>query len=286
MKTSLDHLPEYKRAELARIVEIIRAAGKPEIIILFGSHARGDWVEDRRIEGNYLTEYRSDYDIYALVRLARHCDRLLLDDKLQNRLDAASRTPVSLIADTVKHFNESLERGRYFYVDIHREGIILHDSGRYRISAPRQLSREEQLEEATTNYEYWFERAEDFFAAYQAMFEQGRNKISAFNLHQTVEHCTTTILLVLTGYTPKGHDIAKRIKQCAAVDRRFGNIFPLSTPDDRRRFELLRTAYIGARYKKGFAISRDDLEHLARHARALLALTHAVCSERLELLRN
>src|SRR5690606_34772003 len=222
MKTSLEHLPAYKREELARVVELILAAGKPEILILFGSHARGDWVEDRRVEGNHITEYRSDYDLYALTRIAKHCDRLLLEPSLRRRFDEVSRTPVSLIADTVKHFNESLERGRYFYVDVYKEGIVLHNSGRYALSAPRELSREEQWEEANANYDYWFDRAESFFRMYQAMLEQDRITRSAFQLHQAVEHCTTTILLVLTGYTPKGHDIARRLQQCAGYDRRFG----------------------------------------------------------------
>lgn len=284
MKTSLEHLPAYKREELARVVELILAAGKPEILILFGSHARGDWVEDRRVEGNHITEYRSDYDLYALTRIAKHCDRLLLEPSLRRRFDEVSRTPVSLIADTVKHFNESLERGRYFYVDVYKEGIILHDSGRYTLSAPRELSREEQWEEANANYEYWFECAEDFFAAYQAMLEQDRITRSAFQLHQAVEHCTTTILLVLTGYTPKGHDIARRLQQCAGYDRRFGNVFPMSTAEDKRRFELLREAYVGARYKKGYRITADDLTRLAVHVRALLDLTREASARRLRQL--
>lgn len=65
-------------------------------------------------------------------------------------------------------------------------------------------------------------------------------------LHQAVENYTTKALLVLTSYKPKGHDIGERLRQCAALDRRFGQIFPLGTPDDRRRFELLREAYIAA----------------------------------------
>ena len=58
MKTSLDHLPEAKRRELARAVEIlfaefeaVTAGGHSEHkrdaqilkVILFGSYARGDW---------------------------------------------------------------------------------------------------------------------------------------------------------------------------------------------------------------------------------------------------
>jgi len=38
---------------------------------------------------------------------------------------------------------------------------------------------------------------------------------AAFQLHQAVEHCTTAILLVLTGY--------------------FGNVFPLGSAEDRQR---------------------------------------------------
>ena len=54
MKTSLDILPKDKQEELRRVVEIIREEFKPEMIILFGSHARGNWVEDAYIgeDGN------------------------------------------------------------------------------------------------------------------------------------------------------------------------------------------------------------------------------------------
>ena len=61
MKYSLDHLPEGKRRELAFVVETLREGfafatarrtmpalrgGRLLKIILFGSVARGDWVED------------------------------------------------------------------------------------------------------------------------------------------------------------------------------------------------------------------------------------------------
>ncbi len=57
MNTSLDHLPADKREILARAVATIRAE-VPEagMIILYGSHARGDWTH------NPQTGYRSDFD--------------------------------------------------------------------------------------------------------------------------------------------------------------------------------------------------------------------------------
>ena len=76
MNTSLDHLPEGKRAELAHVVEIVREGfafaiarrSQPHLrdaqllkIIVCGSYARGDWVEDP------VGRYFSDYDLLVVV---------------------------------------------------------------------------------------------------------------------------------------------------------------------------------------------------------------------------
>jgi hypothetical protein len=47
MKTSLDHLPEYKQRQLKEITDIIVKAVDPDKVILFGSHETGRWVEHR-----------------------------------------------------------------------------------------------------------------------------------------------------------------------------------------------------------------------------------------------
>lgn len=76
MKHELDHLPEGKRRELALVVELIREGfaraikfrsqprfrhGKLLKVMLFGSYARGDWVEDP------VGRYFSDYDLLVVV---------------------------------------------------------------------------------------------------------------------------------------------------------------------------------------------------------------------------
>jgi predicted nucleotidyltransferase len=49
MKTVLDHLPEKKQQELQRVIEITREEIDLEMLILFGSYARGDWIERKTI---------------------------------------------------------------------------------------------------------------------------------------------------------------------------------------------------------------------------------------------
>ena len=52
MKTSLAHLPKNKREELKEITSIITEFTEAEMVVLFGSYARGDWVEDTYAEGH------------------------------------------------------------------------------------------------------------------------------------------------------------------------------------------------------------------------------------------
>ncbi len=62
MHDSLQHLPPKKQEELQAIVELIGSTLHPEMILLFGSYARGDWVEDVYQEGGITYEYQSDSD--------------------------------------------------------------------------------------------------------------------------------------------------------------------------------------------------------------------------------
>ncbi|QNM98824.1 nucleotidyltransferase domain-containing protein [Chitinimonas koreensis] len=85
MKTSLDHLPEHKRDQLQSAVERIRELIDPDLIILFGSYARGDWVEERE-PGTPSYRYQSDFDL-MLVGRNEHAVRQM--ERLRERHDRA-----------------------------------------------------------------------------------------------------------------------------------------------------------------------------------------------------
>ena len=61
MKTSIDHLPEDKQTQLRAIAELFRECLAVDKLILFGSYARGEQVEDRE------TGYLSDFDLCVVV---------------------------------------------------------------------------------------------------------------------------------------------------------------------------------------------------------------------------
>jgi len=79
MKTSLTHLPKNKRNELTRIIERIRErVDSIQMIILFGSYARGNWVDDTCTKGHITYEYISDFDVFPQgTKQEKNCFDLL-----------------------------------------------------------------------------------------------------------------------------------------------------------------------------------------------------------------
>ncbi|NIA17023.1 MAG: hypothetical protein GWO86_01615, partial [Planctomycetes bacterium] len=63
MKKSLAHLPKYKQDELKLIADKIRSSVEPEMIILYGSYARGDYKEQKDLAPDRKSGHVSDYDI-------------------------------------------------------------------------------------------------------------------------------------------------------------------------------------------------------------------------------
>jgi predicted nucleotidyltransferase len=87
MRTDLDHLPATKQRELERIVQILfeefeeamalatqdwKKKGRILKIILYGSYARGNWVD----EPHTAKGYQSDFDLLIIVSDPRLTDRV------------------------------------------------------------------------------------------------------------------------------------------------------------------------------------------------------------------
>ena len=146
MKKSLAHLPKYKRDELKLVKEIILDECPTVLmIILFGSHARGDWVEDRHVEDGVLHEYMSDFDILVIVRsnqIVNSTDTWRRAETRAHRFPI--RTWTNLIVESIETVNNALAHGHYFFTDIKKEGILLYDTGEFKLARPRKLDPKER----------------------------------------------------------------------------------------------------------------------------------------------
>ena len=94
------------------------------------------------------------------------------------------------------------------------------------------------------------------------------------------------VLLVVTLYSGKAHNLAFLRKKAEAINARLAEAWPRETKFERRCFELLREAYVKARYSKHYKISAEELTWLTQRVEVLRALATAVCAERLAHLRE
>jgi uncharacterized protein len=257
MKTSLDHLPEPKRAKLAALVAIFREALPKGLLVLFGSHARGDWVDDEE------TGYQSDFDLLAVVRDPKQAGDGVLFRGLEARLrEAVAPTLVTLIAHDLKFVNHEIRMGQYFFGDIANEGVLLYAGEKLDFAKPKALNARERLSLGEHNFTYWFESASGFFRGCRYHESRGELSHAAFSLHQAAERYYHAASLVLSGYKDRTHDLEKLAQKAAEQHPRLVEALPKIEPEDERLFTLLRKAYIEARYNKAYRITLDELSAL------------------------
>jgi len=302
MRTNIDHLPQVQQDELARVVQILmgefdlaisratqpsRRNGKIYKIILFGSYAREDWVDKPE------TGYQSDFDLLIVVS---HADLTeiadywyVAEDKILR--DEAIGRPVNIIVHSIDEVNQALKRGEYFWVDIVRDGIALYELPQHELTTPMPAAPEDALQMAS---EYFVAKLGDVNVWLETAVDQSKKgddsdryrRHAAFNLHQAVEAAYACFLLVRTLYFPRSHNI--RFLRSLAEDNepRLFEAWPRATKLDRRRFELLKRAYVEARYSANYEVSHTDLEALTSSVRRLRDIVEAVSRERLEELRR
>jgi len=167
MKTSIEFLPSNKRQELHAIVQAIRQYPEVEMIILFGSYARGKWIEEYADDGVHF-QYQSDYDLLVIVKTRSTSAQHRLEGDIMTVTQNMSeiKTPVSPIVHDIEFINRRLEKAQYFFSDIKKQGIILYNSGQLKLGEPRELSNKERYQLAKEDFLYNFQSAKDFYEGF------------------------------------------------------------------------------------------------------------------------
>lgn len=301
MRTDIDHLPQGQQDELARVMAILmeefetatgratqpwRRNGKIYKIILFGSYARDDWVDEPD------NGYQSDFDLLIVVShrdLTEIADYwYLAEDRILR--DPAIDRPVNIIVHSIDEVNQSLKRGEYFWVDIVRDGIAIYELPGHPLATPKPLTPADGYRMAKEYFEHWLALVSQSLRTFELQCAEGQTATwrndAAFTLHQATERLYICFLLVRTLYFPRSHNIKFLRSLAEDNEPRLIDAWPRSTKLDRRRFELLKRAYVEARYSTNYEIGPDDLDALMQSVQRLRDLVEQVSRERLETLEK
>ncbi len=295
MRSGLDHLPTSKQRELEHIVRVLfeefeaahamatqkwKKQGRIFKIVLYGSYARGDWVDDP------VGGYKSDYDILIVVNDDRLTDfefwsaaddRLMRDITIHKTLTA----PVNFIVHTLTDLNQRLERGEPFFADISDQGIALYEADGFPLAAARKLPAADARAEAQKHFDRWFESSTRRAELASAALAKGYLNEAAFDFHQATERFYHCVLLVLTLYSPKSHRLNFLRSHAEEVAPELVEAWPRADKISRRCFELLREAYVNARYSPHYAITAEELNWIGERVSVLENLVRQVCERRL-----
>ncbi|WP_419808601.1 HEPN domain-containing protein [Sphingomonas sp.] len=297
MKSDLDHLPQSKQQELEHIQRILldefeaaignatkphKRNGKVYKIILFGSYARDDWVDEPE------NGYQSDYDLLVVVShrdLTEIADYwYVAEDKILR--DPAIARPVNIIVHSLEEVNQALARGEYFWVDIARDGIALYELPCHPLATPMPLTAADAFVMAKGYFEQWLPSIDQFLIHGADAVARGWNNKAAFELHQAAERLYICFLLVQTLYFPRSHNLKFLRSLAEDKEPRLVEAWPRDGKIDRRRFELLKRAYVEARYSPNYTISTDDLEALVASVERLRGAVDELSQTRLNTLEQ
>lgn len=291
LKTTLEHLPENKQANIHAIVDLIhdefdqvvnsatkdaKKHSRIVLILLFGSYAKGTYVDDPQ------NGYTSDYDILVVLNEAELVEDYKIWHTVEERAALKTNAPVNLIVHTLREINQELNQGHYFFKDIREQAIQLYQYNNTELLTPGKLDPVEAKEVAQKHFDQWFESAGSFVIDFGHCIERKDYKKAAFELHQAVERYFSCLLLVFTNYRPKSHNIKALYSLVTQQAGELKEVFPLNGKFNRRCFQLLKKAYIEARYSEHYKISEEELNWLAERVEQLQQFTERLCGERIK----
>lgn len=306
LKSSLDHLPPARQAEFARIQEVIleeletriKADGKARAkryrllkLVLFGSFAKGTWFEDSR------SGRASDVDLLAIVSHEALTEMSAFWGEVEDRLysDPLVKRDVSIIVHTLQDVNRQLKDGQYFFSEIIQQGILLYEdpepdrngNPKNLLAKPAPPDPQRSATMAKTYFETWRKKADFCLNDGRRHIggDKDENNHAAFLLHQAAESAYRMFLLTTTLYAPGTHHLGKLRNIARTIDDRLEDAWGPPQKPYKRYFELLRRAYVEARYSPSYETTQEILTWQADRIEQLIAVASELCNERLERLQ-
>jgi len=291
MKIKLPKASQEHQEIIDEITDIIKEKGGRKIayIILFGSFARGNWVDDFRQESDgSWGSYNSDYDLLVLTKSyqavvgtrAINLERAITKE-IKNRDLLTKGRVASIIIEPLKLVNDNLRKGQYFFSDIVKEGILLYKAQSAKeLAEPKELTNEEQKEIAEEYFEDWFRTVEEYLGFCFFGIDKEWYKLAAFNLHQAAESLYNCAHLVFTNYRPRSHNLKELSDLIIPYCKEFNNVLTQNNEEEEKHFSLLNKAYVG-RYNKNYKITKEQLYYLIIKVEELKELVKKVCEEKI-----
>ncbi|WP_183567704.1 HEPN domain-containing protein [Mucilaginibacter sp. SP1R1] len=286
MKTSIDHLPELRQQQINEIVEVIKDFVAPQKIILYGSRASGTFTEDKYEKNGIIYYYISDYDV-AIITNKTNLKEYEVENEVLKKVKV--RPDLNVVMYDIDYFNKALKEGKYFFVTLYEDGILIYDNHQVDLVHPAALSMEQVRRNSLDNYNHWITQVDQYYefaliGLQKAIDKNEKPNVAISMLYQAIEGIYSVILLVFTGKKPKIHNLYKYRNSVKGFSTELDSIFPFPTKDkyEYNLFDLLKRAYIGAKYKIDFEVSFSEVKDMSIRVEKMIRITKLICIKRID----
>ena len=110
----------------------------------------------------------SDFDILVIVRSNKIVNSTDTWRRAETRAHRfPNRTWTNLIVESIETVNNALAHGHYFFTDIKKEGVLLYDTGEFKLARPRKLNPQRTRGNARAHFKEWFTSAKEFYGTFE-----------------------------------------------------------------------------------------------------------------------
>lgn len=285
MKKSLLRLPKFRREDIRAIVKyILEDLPDCEMIIFYGDFVRNDYSDPQNV-GESIS---SDVDYDFLILVSPGANEALVWRKLEKassryRHFTGDNTTIQFLVETISRFNKFLTQGRCFYTGIKRDGVLLHDSKRFKLSRMYKTNYDQVKDVSRSYFDEFMQLADNHFQLAREHCENDRYKMALYYLGQTCEGYCQTINMVFMFDKSREQSLSRLIRATRKhIPAELYKHYPCKTDEDRQLFEMLCNSQTDTLYHADFEVGLQDILKLVSVMEQFRETTNIVCQRRIE----
>jgi len=274
-------------AELKTITDFILTQFKTEKVICFGRIINN--VQNSSCFKDTASESEAKLQNSYYLLIIPEAAEMLADITIQMRLeeDLKILANITIIVHRMEEINAALENGSSFFTTIYKKGIVLYDQEKEAFVVPAPgTALNKRIIKREAFWHQWFNLSEGFLKGAVFFKNDHHHNLSVYMLHQSLQHCYSGMLRVLTGYRTNTNGLRRLMK---LID----NILPESsftsnrnTPEDGRLTGLLLKGFGDARYSDKFQITEHELSQMTTRIDEILTKANITCLEHIKKIKE
>lgn len=274
-----------KNTELRNITESVLKLISTEKIICYGSKIHTLKVESCFRIGEEQSKLLNSYYLLVVPDEDEKRPGTVIQQLIEEHCKGTANTTV--IVHRMDEINEALQNGSSFFTAVYRRGILLYDKEQVPFAEPGKgdnipvrITKREKFWNKWNNLAANFLKGAAFYAS------QHINSLAIFMLHQSLQHCYSGMLRVVSGYRSNSNSLPRLMLLIESMYPRSFNALSKNTPEEARLTALLMKGFSDARYKDTFEASDEEVTLLIEKVTKILELADSACRQRLNELRE